>query len=126
MKKLLYIALFCIQNAFAQNLITTEQFASCTLPEKWSLKSDIGTFGFSIIKSNLMPQTDATCSILYQQANKTDNGNRKFNITSKDFQLFNYDQYILNFGLRFIKTNANSSLKLFAVIDDVSRLVLTD
>ncbi|MBK8449749.1 MAG: hypothetical protein IPL42_06865 [Saprospiraceae bacterium] len=70
MKKLLYIALFCMQYAFAQNLITTEQFASCTLPEKWSLKSDIGTFGFSIIKSNLMPQTDATCSILYQQANK--------------------------------------------------------
>ncbi|MGB3229036.1 MAG: hypothetical protein WBB02_13775 [Saprospiraceae bacterium] len=125
MKKLLYIALFCMQYAFAQNLITTEQFASCTLPEKWSLKSDIGTFGFSIIKSNLMPQTDATCSILYQQANKTENGNRKFNITSKEFQLFNYDQYILNFGLRFIKTNANSSLKLFAVIDDVSRLVQT-
>ncbi len=125
MKKLVYIFIISVQYLNAQNFITSEQFTACSLPDQWSMKTDEGTFGFSIIKSSLMPTYDATCSIVYTQSSKNDNTSKKFSIRTKEFNLFAYDQYTFSYGLKFTKTNQNSNLKLYSVIDGQSALLQT-
>ncbi len=125
MKNIICLLIMSIPFLHAQNFITSEQFAACSLPAQWSLKTEEGTYGFSIIKSSLMPSYDASCSIVYTQGNKSDNSAKKFSISTKEFDLFAYDQYSFSYGLKFTKTNPNSSLKLYAIIDGVSSLMQT-
>lgn len=123
MKKIIILFFIGMHSLQSQNFITSEQFASCSLPDQWKSQITTGNFGFSIMKSSLLPQSDPTCSILYNQTDKNDNTAKNFSILSKEFNLFSYNQYNLNFGLRFIKTNANSTLKLFSIIDGTKSLI---
>ena len=122
MKNLVYLFILSVQFLHAQNFITSEQFTACSLPGQWTLKTDQGAFGFSIIKSSLL-QFDPSCSIVYTQTVQNDNTAKKFSIKTKEFDVFAYDQYTFSYGLKFTKTNANSSLKLFAVINGTSTLI---
>ncbi len=109
----------------AQNLITQEQFAACSLPGNWSLAKESGAYNFSIIKSSIFPQSDATCSIVYQQQDKSDASLRKFSITSQEYTLYSYDQYTLVFGLRYNRPTSNGSLKVFSIVDGKRTLLQT-
>ncbi len=122
MKNFIYIFYFAAQFLYAQNLIITEQFSNCTLPGNWSLNSESGNYNFTIAKSNLMPQSDATCSVIYSQLIRNDKSQKKFSITTNEFSLFSYEAYTLTYGLRFIKTNLNASLKLYTIIDGIKTL----
>lgn len=103
----------------AQNLISNEPFTDCSLPGKWELNTKQGNFGFSITKSNLFPKSDATCSIIYQQSNNSNTGLKEFNITTKEFKLFSYDEYTFKFGLRFTRPNQIGLLKLNMIVDGI-------
>lgn len=125
MKKIIFFVFVSIQFISAQNQIAYEQFSACSLPTNWNLLIEKGTSGFSIVKSNLFPSSDATCSIVYNQTSSTNGGDKKFSITTKEFDLYAYDQYVLNFGLRFVNTNTNNKLTVYAVIDGNQQVVQT-
>ncbi|MBK9108006.1 MAG: hypothetical protein IPM92_06380 [Saprospiraceae bacterium] len=125
MKKLIIIIAVCISNIQAQNLIVSEQFSACSLPEKWSLETAAGPYSFAVIKSNLMPQADATCTIVYQQTDKNNTTFRKFSISTKAFPLFKYSNYKLDFGLRFVRAGAPNQLKLYSLLDGTKTLIQT-
>lgn len=125
MKKLILLVTVCISNINAQNLIVSEQFSACALPDKWSLETESGPYSFAVIKSNLMPQADATCTIVYQQTDKNNTAFRKFSISTKAYSLFKYANYKLAFGLRFVKAGASSQLKLYSLIDGSKTLLQT-
>lgn len=109
----------------AQNVISNEPFADCSLPGKWEINSTQGNYGFSITKSNLFPKSDATCSIIYQQSNNSNTGSKEFKITTKEFKLFSYDEYSFTFGLRFTRPNQIGVLKLNMIVDGVVKTLQT-
>lgn len=123
MKAIVVFLLFISVGISAQNLVFTETLSNCSLPSNWSLQSQQGTYSFSVTKSSLMPQSDPSCTIVYQQTNKTDNSARRFSISTSTLNLFRYTAYRLSFGLRFVKGNPNSSLKLYQVVDGNKTLV---
>lgn len=125
MKKIIFFVLLSIQFLNAQNQIVYEQFSACSLPTNWNLTIEKGSNGFSIIKSNLFPSSDASCSVVYNQSSSSTGGEKKFSISTKEFDLYAYDQYVLNFGLRFINTNANNKLTVYAIIDGNQQVVQT-
>lgn len=104
MKAIVFSFLLIAADIYSQNQLVNESLASCSLPSNWSLNAVTGSYGFSIMKSSLMPQSDATCSIVYQQTNKTDNSPRKFSIATQDYSIFRYQSYRLTYGLRLIRT----------------------
>ncbi len=112
-------------NISAQNLITQEQFAACSLPGNWVLLKETGSYNFNITKSSIFPQSDATCSIVYQQLDKSDPALRKFSIVSQEYKLYSYDQYSLIFGLRYTRPTTNGSLKVYSIIDGKRTLLQT-
>lgn len=123
MKKLIILAGFCISGLQAQNLIVSEQFTSCTLPEKWSLNTEAGPYSFAVMKSNLMPQSDATCTIVYQQTDKNNTDFRKFSIATKVYPLFRYTDYKFVFGMRFVRAGGPGQLKLYSLIEGTKTLL---
>lgn len=123
MKAIVFSFLLIAADIYSQNQLVNESLASCSLPSNWSLNAETGSYGFSIMKSSLMPQSDATCSIVYQQTNKTDNSPRKFSIATQDYSIFRYQSYRLTYGLRLIRTLNSSTLKLYA-LSNGSRMLI--
>ncbi|MBK8955626.1 MAG: T9SS type A sorting domain-containing protein [Saprospiraceae bacterium] len=123
MKNICILLVFTLSSIQAQNLIFSEQFTACTLPEQWKLHSETGPFSFAVVKSSLMPQSDATCTIVYQQTDKNNNNARKFSIESKPYTLFRYNNYMLSFGLRFQKAGTARQLNLYSQFDGSKKLL---
>jgi len=125
MKKTLLFVLLSVTILKSQNQITYEQFSACSLPSNWSLSIEKGNNGFAIAKSNLFPSYDATCSIIYNQSTPNNGGDKKFSISTNEFDLYAYDQYVLNFGLRLVNTNTSNRLTVYSEIDGIKQVIQT-
>ena len=67
---------------YSQNLVSVENFSSCSLPQGWIIKSIIGNYNFNIQENKQMVIPDGRCMVSYDQTDRLDISRRKFQLIS--------------------------------------------
>lgn len=97
---------------YSQNLVSVENFSSCSLPQGWIFKSIVGNYNFNIQENKQMVIPDGRCMVSYDQTDRLDISRRKFQLISPSFKIGGFDRYYVVFDMQYYKPVA-SSLNLY-------------